>query len=76
MSWLLDTCHFQVDPTKTEGLGCQLDRRTTNEDELFLSVVTVGELEKGIAKLSDSAKRAKLGNGYVVNSRIGFAAGC
>ena len=34
--------------------------RERNEDELFLSVITVGELGKGIAKLPDSAKRAKL----------------
>ena len=31
-----------------------------DEDELFLSVITIGELEKGIAKLPDSTKRVTL----------------
>jgi predicted nucleic acid-binding protein len=34
--------------------------RERDEDELFLSVITIGELEKGIAKLPDSAKRVTL----------------
>jgi predicted nucleic acid-binding protein len=34
--------------------------RERAEDELFLSVITIGELEKGIAKLPDSTKRATL----------------
>ncbi len=34
--------------------------RGCDEDELFLSVITNGELEKGIAKLPDSTKGATL----------------
>jgi len=34
--------------------------RERDEDELFLSVITIGELEKGIARLADSPKRATL----------------
>ena len=34
--------------------------RERDEDDLFLSVITIGELEKGIAKLPDSGKRASL----------------
>lgn len=32
------------------------------EDQLFLSVITIGELEKGIASLPGSAKRGTLEN--------------
>jgi toxin FitB len=32
----------------------------SDEDALFLSVLTVGELEKGIAKLADPRRRARL----------------
>jgi predicted nucleic acid-binding protein len=31
-----------------------------DEDDLFLSVLTIGELEKGIAKLADPRRRARL----------------
>lgn len=34
--------------------------RAQDETSLYLSVITVGELEKGIAKLAASAKRSKL----------------
>jgi len=33
-----------------------------DEDSLFLSVLTIGELEKGIAKLADSRRRSRLAN--------------
>jgi toxin FitB len=33
-----------------------------DEDSLFLSALTVGELEKGIAKLEDSRRRSRLAN--------------
>jgi predicted nucleic acid-binding protein len=33
-----------------------------DEDSLFLSVLTIGELEKGIAKLDDSRRRSRLAN--------------
>ncbi len=60
MSWLLDTCVISelIRPRPKASVVSWIRER--NEDELFLSVITVGELEKGIAKLPDSAKRAKL----------------
>lgn len=62
MSWLLDTCIVSelVRPKPKASVIAWIHRR--DEDELFLSVITIGELEKGIAKLPDSAKRAKLEN--------------
>ena len=60
MSWLLDTCVVSelVRPRpKASVVGWVLER---DEDELFLSVITIGELEKGIARLPDSTKRVAL----------------
>ena len=60
MSWLLDTCVVSelVRPRpKASVVSWVLER---DEDELFLSVITIGELEKGIARLPDSPKRVAL----------------
>jgi toxin FitB len=60
VSWLLDTCVVSelVRPRpKASVVSWVLER---DEDELFLSVITIGELEKGIAKLPESRKRVAL----------------
>ena len=60
MSWLLDTCVVSelVRPgPKASVVSWVLER---DEDELFLSVITIGELEKGIARLPGSPKRVAL----------------
>jgi toxin FitB len=60
VSWLLDTCVVSelVRPRpKASVVSWVLER---DEDELFLSVITIGELEKGIARLRDSPKRVAL----------------
>jgi toxin FitB len=60
VNWLLDTCVVSelVRPRpKASVVGWVLER---DEDELFLSVITIGELEKGIARLPDSPKRVAL----------------
>jgi len=60
VSWLLDTCVVSelVRPRpKASVVRWVLER---DEDELFLSVITIGELEKGIARLPDSPKRVAL----------------
>jgi len=60
VSWLLDTCVVSelVRPRpKASVVSWVLER---DEDELFLSVITIGELEKGIARLPDSPKRVAL----------------
>ena len=60
MSWLLDTCVVSelVRPRpKASVVRWILER---DEDELFLSVITIGELEKGIARLPVSPKRIAL----------------
>ena len=60
MSWLLDTCVVSelVRPRPKASVVRWVGER--NEDDLFLSVITIGELEKGIAKLPVSAKRVAL----------------
>ena len=60
MSWLLDTCVISelIRPKPLASVMGWL--RARDENELFLSVITIGELEKGIAKLSGSAKRTSL----------------
>ncbi len=60
MNWLLDTCVVSelVRPRPKASVATWVRER--DENELFLSVITVGELEKGIAKLPDSARRATL----------------
>jgi len=60
VSWLLDTCVVSelVRPRpKASVVRWVLE---CDEDELFLSVITIGELEKGIARLPDSPKRIAL----------------
>lgn len=60
MSWLLDTCVISelIRPRpKASVVNWVLERE---ESELFLCVITVGELEKGIARLPRSAKRIAL----------------
>jgi len=60
VSWLLDTCVVSelVRPRpKASVVNWVLER---DEDALFLSIITIGELEKGIARLPDSPKRATL----------------
>ena len=60
MTWLLDTCVVSemVRPKPKASVVSWMRER--DEGELFLSVITVGELEKGIAKVPDSARRGTL----------------
>ena len=60
MSWLLDTCVVSelVKPNPDAGVLAWLDE--CEESSMYLSVITLGELEKGIAKLGAAPRRAKL----------------
>jgi len=60
MSYLLDTnvVSTMAKPPLHEGVGRFLEG--AQEDELFLSVVTVAELRYGIERLPEGTKRAKL----------------
>lgn len=60
MSYLLDTCVISElikstpEPTVVEWID------SIEEDKLYLSVITIGELEKGIAKLKPSKRKSKI----------------
>lgn len=60
MSYLLDTCVISelAKPSPAAPVLEWLEREP--EDRLFLSVLTLGELQKGIAKLPDSRRREDL----------------
>lgn len=60
MSYLLDTSAVSelVKPAPDEGLTEWLSQ--ADEASLFVSVLTIGELEKGIAKLADGKRRTRL----------------
>ncbi|NEX14421.1 MAG: PIN domain-containing protein [Prosthecochloris sp.] len=60
MSFLLDTCVISelVRPVPDEGVVRWIEAR--NEFDLFLSVLTLGEIQKGISKLSAGKKKSKL----------------
>ncbi len=60
MRYLLDTCVISevTKPRPSPQVTTWLD--TQEELTLFLSVITFGELQKGISKLPDSQKRRRL----------------
>jgi len=60
MSWLLDTCLISELVKSDPAASVIAWVEACDEAALFLSVITLGELEKGIAKLRPSARRTRL----------------
>ncbi len=60
MSWLLDTCVLSEPTRKTPDLKVVQWLAEQAEEELFLSVLTLGELRKGAALLPDGRKRRQI----------------
>ena len=60
MSYLIDTCVISelVRPEPNAGVLDWIAR--ADEGDLYLSVLTLGELHKGVAKLGDPARARKL----------------
>ncbi len=60
MKYLLDTCLISelVKREPSQAVVSWLDEQ--DEQTLFLSVLTMGELQKGISKLADGAKKDEL----------------
>lgn len=60
MKYLLDTCLISelVKKHPNEAVVSWLDKQ--DEQSLFLSVLTLGELQKGISKLPDGARKNQL----------------
>lgn len=61
MTYLLDTCIIS-EVTRPRPSAAVVDWLGAQEEiGLYLSVLTIGEITKGIVKLDDSRKRARLG---------------
>ncbi|MCB1192084.1 MAG: PIN domain-containing protein [Leptospiraceae bacterium] len=60
MNYLLDTCVISklIKTKPNENVIHWI--QNNDEDRLFISVLTSGEIEKGIAKLKDSIRKATL----------------
>ena len=60
MNYLLDTCVISemVKPRPNKKVVDWVSSQ--NEDQLYLSVITLGEIQKGISKLSESKKKQTL----------------
>jgi predicted nucleic acid-binding protein len=73
MGYLLDTCLLSEiwKPAPHQGVVDWLGR--ASEDELHLSVLSLGEIKRGIEKLAEGKKKARLGRDYLL-LRSRFAA--
>ena len=60
MSYLLDTCLVSEFTLKRADEGVARWLATEDEAEMYLSVVTIGELEKGLTRLKDTGRRKRL----------------
>jgi hypothetical protein len=73
VSYLLDTCVISelVRPAPEERVVQWIDAR--HEFELFLSVLTLGEIQKGIARLPSGKKKTRLGSWLKDELEVRFA---
>ncbi len=60
MNWLLDTCVLSEPARKTPDAKVVQWLADQAEEELFISVLTLGELRKGAALLPDGRKRRQI----------------
>jgi predicted nucleic acid-binding protein len=60
VNYLLDTCFVSelVKPSPNQGAVDWLENQA--EERLYLSVITLGELQAGVSKLADSPRKALL----------------
>ena len=62
MKYLLDTCVIS-ELIKPQPNSSVLDwLKSQNEEDIYLSVLTIGEIQKGIAKFPDSKRKQNLQN--------------
>lgn len=73
MKYLLDTCVISelVAKAPARQVVDWIDR--TDEDHLYLSVLTIGEIRKGIEKISPSSKKRTLEEWLNEHLRLRFA---
>ena len=60
MKFLLDTCVISELMAKRPNQAVMQWIDSVDEDRLYLSVITIGEIRKGIAKLADSPRKLEL----------------
>ena len=60
MTFLLDTCVISELVTKQPNLHVMQWVDSIDEDKLFLSAITIGEITRGIEKLADSNRKSAL----------------
>jgi predicted nucleic acid-binding protein len=60
MKFLLDTCVISELMAKRPNQAVIQWIESIDEDRLYLSVITIGEIRKGIAKLADSTRKLEL----------------
>lgn len=72
MRYILDTCAISelVRPKPSPAVADWI--RNQQEEHLFLSVLTLGELRKGIERLADGQRRRKLENWLDRDLRLRF----
>ncbi|HCL00102.1 MAG TPA: VapC toxin family PIN domain ribonuclease [Candidatus Marinimicrobia bacterium] len=60
MNYLLDTCVISelIKPRPSQKVVTWID--SIEEDKLYISVITIGEFEKGISKLPASSKKDRI----------------
>ena len=73
MKYLLDTCAISEPTTKRPAKRVVEWMAEQDETSLFLSVLTFGELQKGIRKLADGRKRRRLQHWVDTDLRGRFA---
>ena len=60
MKYLLDTCVISEVIKREPNKNVISWLQAQNEDDLFLSILTFGEIQKGIQKYSDQSRKKKL----------------
>ena len=73
MRYILDTCTISevVRPQPSSAVVEWVQRQ--QEEQLYLSVLTLGELRKGVARLADGRRRLRLENWLDCDLKLRFA---
>jgi predicted nucleic acid-binding protein len=71
VSWLLDTCALSENLQRRPDPEFAKWIEARDPEELFISAISIGEIEKGIQLLPDSAKKEKLAR-WFANELIPF----
>jgi toxin FitB len=74
--YLLDTCVVSELTRLHPAPGVVDWVRSQQEEHLFLSVLTLGELRRGIERLPDSRKRRRLENWFDRDLKLRFSGRC